>query len=408
MLTAIRERATGWIAWVIVILITIPFALWGINSYFEGGSEIPAATVNGQEISAYEFQNELAAQRQALAQNLGSNFDPALLESLGVRDRVMEGLIGNQLLVQYITDQNFRISDEQLQDLIKRFPAFQQNGKFSASLYQDVLRSNRLSPQGFEESQRVNGSLAQLQQGIGDTAFFTKSEQERLLVLQAQKRVAKYAILNADSYIADFNITDEQISDYYEKNLDRYQNPARIKLDYIELSIDTLAETVVPSEEEIVAHFEESKGQFKQAESRRASHILISVPRSATEEDRNAQLEVANNVFNQAKDGADFGDLAKLYSDDPGSKKNGGDLGVVTQGQMVKPFEDAVYSMSEGEVVGPVETTFGYHVIKLTELTEGSQQTLSEVREQVTAEAKRIKAEQLFADLAESFKKFSV
>ena len=404
MLTAIRERATGWIAWVIVILITIPFALWGINSYFEGGSEIPVATVNGAKISSYNYQQELSAQRQALNERFGGNFDPALLDSLGVKDRVIESLINNQLLSQFTIDQNFQISDEQLRTLIQTYPSFLEDGNFSQTRYLEILEANRLTPQGFEQSQRGSGVLNQLQEGISESSFYTEAERDRLLVLLNQERVAQYVTLKADKFIEEFNITDNEVQDFYEKNQDRFQTESRVKVNYVELSVESLAQTAAPSEAEIKSLYEETKGRYKTAESRKASHILVSVGQSASEEEKQARLELANDILDQAKAGGNFAALAEQHSDDPGSRENGGDLGVVAKGQMVKPFEDAVFEMSEGDISGPIETQFGYHIIKLTALDSGSQQSLDEVRDRVEEEVRKLQAQDEFSELAESFK----
>jgi peptidyl-prolyl cis-trans isomerase D len=404
MLTAIRERATGWIAWIIVILITIPFALWGINSYFEGGSEIPVATVNGASISNYTYQQELSAQRQALNERLGGNFDPALLDTLGVKNRVIESLINNQLLSQFTIDHNFQLSDEQLRKQIQTHPSFLEDGNFNQTRYLEILEANRLSPQDFEQSQRAGGVLNQLQEGISDSSFYTEAERDRLLVLMNQTRTAQYTILNAEKFSEEFEITDSEVQDYYENNQDRFQTESRVKVNYVDLSVESLAQAVTLSEAEINSLYEETKGRYKTAESRKASHILVSVGQSASEEEKQARLELANEILARADAGEEFATLAQQYSDDPGSRENGGDLGVVARGQMVKPFEDAVFEMSEGDINGPIETQFGYHIIKLTALDSGSQQSLDEVRDKVEEEARNLQAQNQFAELAESFK----
>ncbi len=404
MLIAIRERATGWLAWVIVILITIPFALWGINSYFQGENEIPVATVNGAEISNYTYQQELSAQRQTLINQLGDNFDPALLNSFGIKSRVLENLVNGQLLTQFTIDQNFRISDDQLKEIIRTSPAFLEDDKFSQARYLELLNVNRLSVQGFEQSQRQGAAVNQLREGIADSSFFTEMERDQLLVLNEQSRSIQYAILEANKFEEEFDIDDAEMQGYYEKNSERYQTESRIKVDYIELSVASLSDSISPSEEEINALYEETKGRYKQAESRKASHILISVDQSASEDQKQSRLELADDILNQANDGEDFAALAEQYSDDPGSSQNGGDLGVVARGQMVKPFEDAVFAMREGEIQGPIESQFGYHIIKLTSLSAERQQTLEQVRDQILQDVVKFQAENLFAELAESFK----
>ncbi len=404
MLTAIRERATGWIAWVIVTLLVIPFALWGINSYFEGGSEVSVASVNGDDISIYTYQQDLAQQSQALSERLGSNFDPQLLDTLGIRQRVLDNLISNQLLNQYTRDHNFRISDTQLSQMIQIEPAFQVDGKFDLAQYQAILSANQFTPQSFEEYQRVNEIVNQLSVGISETAFVTKFDKSRLLALQDQQRMASYAVIRTDQFIDQIEVSDEDISDYYERNSEQYMSEARIRVNYIELSSESLKELITLSEDQISSLYDETKGRYRTAESRRASHILINVPESAQDETRQEKLALANSLIERLNQGEDFSALAEQYSDDPGSSANGGDLGVVAREQMVKPFEDAVFSMQQGDINGPVQTKFGYHIIKLVDLVPGQQQALADVRHLVAAEAKSIQAEELFAEQSESFK----
>ncbi|MCY3768878.1 MAG: SurA N-terminal domain-containing protein [Gammaproteobacteria bacterium] len=404
MLTAIRERATGWIAWVIVTLIAIPFALWGINSYFEGGSDAPVALVDGEEISTYAYQEELVARRQMLANQLGENFDPELLDSLEIRQTVVEALVENLVLRQYAEAMNYRISDDQLMALIQSVPVFQEEGSFDQGRYLDVLAANRLTPQEFELSQRASGVVDQLRNGLDESAFFTRAERDRVLALWGQSRKVDYATIDTGRFVGDFILDDDEIEAYYQSNIGVFQNEASIQVDYIELSIDALAESIQPDDAEILAHYEETKGRYRQPETRKASHILIAVAESSGEEQRQEKLERAREISQRARSGEDFGELALQHSDDPGSSINGGDLGVIARGQMVRPFEDAVFAMSQGEISQPVESPYGFHVIYLTGVEEEHQQPLEEVRTQVETDLSKVQAENTFADLAESFK----
>ena len=403
MLTAIRENSKGWIAGIIIGAIILTFALFGISSYLEGANEVPVATINGEEISAYDYQNALARQRQLLVSQLGANFDPALLESMGVRQQVVNGLIGNQVLSQYMADQNYRVTDEQLSEAIRTNPSFQVDGKFDPQTYRNLLASNGLSTQGYEAGERRTSINRQLRDALNDTAFVAKSEIDQLISLREQSRVADYAIIPANRFVAETVIPDNVVREDYDQNIDNYQAPARVKVDYIELSVAELAKTIEPSDLEIEDYWEQTKGKYKTAESRRASHILFSVKSSASDEDKQSIRSQAETVLAEAEAGTDFSELAETHSEDPGSKSNGGDLGVVTAGQMVKPFEEAVFDMQQDEIRGLVETRFGFHIIKLTELTLEQQQSLADVREQVVTELSRQQAENLFAELGDSF-----
>ncbi len=403
MLTEIRDRATGWIAWVIVLLITIPFALWGVQSYFEGANEIPIATVNDSEISTYEYQNALARQRQALSQRLGRGFDPALLDSLGIKEQVVNNLVNERLIQGYTSDNNYRLSDQQLSDVITSNEAFLEDGQFSEALYLQLLGANNFTPQIFEATQRQQAVIDQLQTGVAGSAFVDDGEFEYLLSLETQKRKSQYVLISGEKFSSEFEIDEDEVAGFYEDNIDNYQTDERLKVDYIELSIDSLMDAIDPTESELMATFEQISGRFKQAESRRASHILFNVAESASDEEKENVKAAAELVLQQALGEKDFGELAQLYSGDTGSGSNGGDLGVITRGQMVKPFEDAVFSMEEGDVKGLIESKFGFHIIKLTQLQPERQQPFEEVKELVITEAKKQQSENLFAELSESF-----
>lgn len=403
MLTAIKQRATGWVAWAIVVLITIPFALWGINSYFEGGTEVSVASVNGQDLPLYVYQESLQNRTRLLHQQLGSAFDPETLDSLQIRTQVVDSLIDRTIMEQYVHENRFQISDEQLNRAIHDVELFQTDGQFDSVQYRSVLAANRYTPEIYEQLERTNQAANQVRLGIAASAFVLDEEIDRLLAIQQQQREIQYVLLEVAEFSEEIEISDEQVQEYYDNNTEDFVSQARIKVDFVELDVESLAGSMVPSDEQITEYYEENKGRFKTAESRRASHILIGTNDSDTDAARDEKRKLAETLRDRILAGEDFAELAQEYSDDPGSKNSGGDLGVVARGQMVKPFEETVYSMMEGDIEGPVETQYGFHIIKLVELTKQQQQTLEEAREVVMDELRDVMAEQRFAELAEPF-----
>jgi len=399
MLTAIREGSKGWISGVIIGAIVLTFALFGISSYLEGGEETPVAVVNGEEIDSYLFQNQLTQQRQNMISRFGGSFDPAVFETLGLNTQVLESLIESRLLDQFTRAENYRLTDRQLSAAIQSNPLFQRDDRFDPELYQRAVAANGLSPQAFEATERRTNMTRQLQLAIAETAFTVDSEVSRLASLQNQTRDVRYALIAADKFVGDFEVSDEEAKKYYDDNIDSFQNPARMKVEYIDLNLEKMREDIQPSEDDISQTYERLKGQMRQPSVRKASHILLTVATDADDATKQAVREKADAILAEANGGADFGELAKEHSEDSGSAINGGDLGIVARGQMVPAFEDAVYSMSEGDISGPIETQFGFHLVKLTELTEERLQTLEEAREEVTKEAAQALAEAAFADL---------
>jgi len=403
MLTQIRQRATGWLAWVIVILISIPFALWGIQSYFENPADLPVATVNGEEIPLYSYYNQLSRHRQALLSQAGGDVDPATLDGPEVREEVVESMIEGRLIGQYVRAGDYHLSDARLKARIESNPAFAQDGQFDPELYRILLRNNGYSPQTYEALERESATVEQLSAGLAASTFVPDSEVDRLLKLQAQTRQADYARLPAERFEAEVTVTDDEAEQHYREHPADYEAPARIRVDYIELGVHALAADLEPSDADIAQAYEAAGGRYTQPESRKASHILFAVEADADDDARAEILATAEAVLAEAQDGGDFAELAREHSDDPGSKEQGGDLGVVARGQMVEPFEAAVFDMTQGEIRGPVETRFGYHIIQLTELQEERRKPLEEVREEVTEEVKLAQAEALFAEQAEAF-----
>ncbi len=402
MLTAIREGSKGWLASIVIGLIVLTFALWGIGSYFEGGTQLPVATVNGDEIDAYTYQNQLSLERQSLASQFGSSLSSEMMESLGLRQRVLDNLIESRLVSQYTDAQNYRLTDQQVADRIRTNQAFQTDGNFDPALYERILASNGLSPQAFESSERQTGMNLQLLDAVADTSFLVEPEVSHLIALQNQSRETQYAVIPGDRYQDEFEIAEGELRAEYEENIEKYQKPARIRVQYIDLSVSAIAADIDLPEEEIEQTYERIRDRLKSPEVRKASHILISVD-GDSEEAKAEALSKAESVLAQAQAGGNFAELAKTHSDDPGSAGRGGDLGVIRRGQMVPPFEDAVFSMAEGEVRGVVETRFGYHIIQLTELQAEHQQSLDDAREEVVAEARTVAAEAIFSDLVEPF-----
>jgi len=401
MLTRIRERATGWIAWILVIIITVPFALWGINSYLEGLNRIDVAVVNGHEIDFATYQNAVTERRRALLQTLGRNVDPSYFSTTAFKELVLNELIDEILIQEDIREHSYRISDAQLARHIQSTPEFLRDGNFDRGQYEDLVRRIGYSVAQFEALQRQRLSAEQIRRGFSDTPFVTRSHLEDIIRLLEQRRDARYVVLSADQFVDEVGVSDEEIAKEYETNRGRYRSPEQMRAEYLELSVDALAERIDPTEEELREHYQQNLGRFETPERRRASHILIKI--DDTEDDDAARRQAVKLVA-EAQGGADFAALARDNSDDSGSAANGGDLGIINPGSMVEPFEQAVFSMVEGEVRGPVRTRFGYHIIKLTELVAAEEQSFEDARADVLARERARQAELQFVELAETFR----
>lgn len=408
MLSEIRDRATGWIAYVIVAIIIIPFAFWGVNEYFAGGEEIVVATVGDAEIQQVDYRRALDNRRARMRQMLGESFQPEMANSPEFKRGVLEDLIARRLLDQHAEEQGYRVGDEQLAQRIRSTPQFRVDDAFSPEAYRGAVAQMGLTEAGFEARFRQQLVLQQMQDGIAQSAFVTPEQRSRLLELFLEERRFDHAVLSAERFVDDVDVTDDEIRQEYETNSEQYRTPEAMKVEYVELSVDELASSISVNEEEIQQAYERNKDRFTTEPVRRASHILIETDSDADEEQRQAALDQASELLEQLRAGADFAELAREHSDDPGSASRGGDLGRIEEGAMVEPFENALFALEEeGALTEPVRTRFGYHIIKLTEYQPGKVKPLEEVRDQLVKEERARQAEALFLDRAEDFRNIS-
>ena len=399
MLQAIRDHAQGWIAWVIVGLIILTFALFGIDQYARGDKVVVVAEVNGEDITANQFLTLYNRQKQRLQQQFGDLYDQVVQDE-DLRDQVLDALIESEEIRQFAASNNMVISDQQLASAIHSADVFQQDGKFSQKVYEDVLLRNGLNVARFEYEQRQFLSENQFKNLTIASSFATASEVEQLAQLQGQQRKVSYLRVDQRPFLKTVTITDEQVAEEYNKDLTRYVEPEKVSIDYIDLSKKKLAESIPVSDEIIEGFYEENKGQFTLPEQRNAKHILISVDANTPAADE-AALKTVAEVQAKIAAGESFEELAKTYSQDPGSAKTGGDLGTFEQGMMVPEFDEAVFSMKEGEVSEPVKTDFGYHLIKLVKIEPKKSQPLEAVKSEVTKQYQLQQADIEYFELLE-------
>lgn len=405
MLDAFRQGAQSKFAKIILALIIIPFALWGVESYFRaGGSSDSVATVAGQKISNMEFNQALRQQQDQMRAMLGRNYDPRLLDGPEFRQSVLEQLVNQRLLLVQAASSGFAVSDKQLAENISAIPAFQEDGKFSKPRYEGMLRQEGYTPVMFEDKVRQDLMVQGLRDAIAKTPLVAAASIDELLRASEQTREVSVANLAPEQFIPQVKLAADAVKSYYETHKTEFTVPDQARLEYLVLSSDVLMPQVSVSEDEIKKYYDEHSAQYKQAEERKASHILITAKADAPEADKKAAKEKAEDILKQAQQNpAQFAQLAEKYSQDPGSAKQGGDLGFFGRGMMVKPFEDAAFSMKNDEIRGPVESEFGYHIIKLTDIKPERGRSLTEVTPEITLELKKQKAQKRFAEIAETF-----
>ncbi len=401
MLLEIREKAQGWFAWLIVAFITIPFALWGIQSYLGVGKAPVAATVNGTDIPMQELDRTTRQLRERLRTQLGSAYRPEMFSDKELRKQALEQLINDAVLRDTAHDWQLRVSDEVVRQYIQSIPYFQNNGHFDVKAYRAALRNQGLSERSFEESVRMDLVMAQLRGGVVASALATDREIDDLIRLRDQQRTVAWVVVDGRRLLGDWQPDDKTLEDYYQEHKSRWTIPERVKVEYLLLDPETVGDQVEVTEEGLQAYWQEHQDEFKAPEERQVRHILISVPKDADQAAQAQALEKAKKIREQLKNGADFAELAKQYSQDPGSREQGGDLGWITRGIMVKPFEEAAFKLAKGEISEPVRTQYGYHIIQVTGINAGGKGTLDSLRDKVEAAYRRNQAENLIFDKAE-------
>jgi len=401
MLQAIREKAQGWIAWAIVIFISIPFAFWGIDSYMGGGSETVVASVNGEEITEQELNKRFQEFRNELRQRLGGAYRPELFDDDRMRQEVLEEMIGEHLILGASVEMGLRAGDSQVQAAILAVPAFQRDGKFDKETYERLLRYQGLTSDQFVN--RVRGSLmtSQLSQVVGSSEITTEKELLDSIRLRRQQREISYFIVPQQHFQSTDPVDDTEVQTYYQTNEEAFRAPEQVKLEYLVLDQQGISATMEPDAEALQQQYEAQLDKFRTPEQRRARHILVTVDVDGDEAQASGAKARIDAIRDRISAGEEFAAVAKEVSEDPGSAGQGGDLGLFGRGVMDPAFENAAFSLVEGELSEPIRSAFGYHLIEVTEIQAETVKPLEEVREQLLAGLQADEAEHRYFELAE-------
>ncbi len=382
MLEVFRRHAYSWGTRIVLGLITVIFMFWGIGTGLFSQVH-PVATVNGQRVLAAEVDKEADNLRQQLQQMYGPNAS-MLLKNVNLRQEALDRIIEKRLLTAEARHIGIVVSDDTLQNEIGQQAAFQTDGRFDFDRYQEVLRSNNMFPADYEAAMRASMIQDGLRRMVDQGVQVSADEARRAYDLRNQKIALAYVEIPYQPFMSKVSPTPQQIEDYYKKNQENFREPERIKIAYVHYDPQVLAAKVNPSDKEIEDYYKRNlSSQFAHPEQVHARHILIEVPAGASAEEKAKAKAKAEDILKKAgQKGADFAKLATEYSQDSGSKLQGGDLGTFGRGQMIKPFEDAVFSMKPGEI-RLIETRFGFHVIKLEALIPAHTDTLEQARPKI-------------------------
>ncbi|RMF13551.1 MAG: parvulin peptidyl-prolyl isomerase [Gammaproteobacteria bacterium] len=398
MLQNMRDNAQGVVAKIIVGAIAVTFALFGVESIVGGlGGQPEVATVNGEPILDTEFQRALELKRRNMINQMGENFDPAALDENLLRASTLEDLIHREVLTQFSKQANMAVSPAQIDQLIVTLPQAQRDGKFSKEAFLAFVRNLGMTPLEFREALRKEMLINQMREGIVRSAFVTDAQVEDILRIDRQTRTFSYRLLKASDFEDRVQVSDADIEAFYEAHKADYTLPERVVFEYVLLSLEDLKANVQVSEEQVQERYNTEIRDFEATEQRKASHILIEVGEDGDE----AARAKAERLYKQLQEGADFAELAKKESADPGSAEAGGDLGYAAKGTYVPEFEDVLWSLKEGEISKPVKTEFGYHIIRLDGIQKQQPPTLAESRDRIRDDLALEAASKKFASLME-------
>ncbi|HJM71623.1 MAG TPA: SurA N-terminal domain-containing protein [Gammaproteobacteria bacterium] len=395
MLQTIRDKFTGWIAIVFIGLLSLTLIISFGNMDQTPLQDNVVITVNGEEITLFEFQEEFSNKLAEFQDLLGDEV-PEVLEQT-IKESAGEDLIIRRLLLDYLSNSGFRVSPEYVAELIRDNESFQVGGVFIRENYEAILASQGVGVDQFENDLRLQLEINQLRRGLIETAFMTNAEFTQFIELQMQERSGQMLIIDSSRFMDQVNVDPSEVNDYYQNNLELFQSNEEVDVEYLEINIEDVAQQVQFSGDDIRDYYENNLDRFVSNEERKSSHILVAIDEDTTDEQA---AELIKEIQSKLE-GETFEELAKQYSDDPGSAAQGGDLGWAETGLFVPEFESALFSMNVGDISEAVKTDFGYHLIRMDDIKPGQQQAYEDIEYELELEYSRLLAEEELFELAD-------
>jgi peptidyl-prolyl cis-trans isomerase D len=395
---------------ILLVLVFPSFVFFGVESYSRFmDSSLDAAKVDGRAITVTEVDNVLRDQSERMRQVLGASYDARQFEGPQARQAVLDQLILQRVVAAEVDREHLTVSNERLYEAISSIPAIAQlprkaGGGVDDKAYLELLAAQGMTPEQFDARMRFDLATQQLGQAVGATAFMPKSLLDRLIAVRDQQREVQGLLIKPADFAGKVNADAAALKAYYDSHQRDFAVPEQAKVEYLVLSGDALAATTTVTPEELKSYYDSNIARFRTEEQRRASHILIAAPKDGAAAERQAAKDKATRLLEELRKQPDtFADVARKQSQDPGSAEKGGDLGFMGRGALVKPFEDAMYALKDGEISNVVETDYGFHIIKLTGIKPAETQPLEAVKTELEAELRKQLAAKKYAEAADAF-----
>jgi peptidyl-prolyl cis-trans isomerase D len=399
MLSLMRKHAGTWMIKVILGAIVIVFVFWGVGSYTSRQSG-RVAKVNGTVITLDDYRTSYNNLIEQVRQSFGNNLNEELIQMLQLRKRALDQLIDKVLMLQAAEKLKLTVSDEELAEFIGNIRAFQSAGVFDRGRYQNMLNRNRLTPETFEVQQREALIIDKLQKLIADSIKVSDIEARQWYLWNNTEVDLDYLVLEPQRF-KDIKLTDEEIRNYFDQNKEAYKTDPSIQVRYLDFKPEDYVAKVTITDEDIREYYENNSEEFNIPQTVEARHILIKVDQNAKAEEVESARKKAEEIFRLAKEGQDFAELARKYSEGP-TKAKGGYLGTFRREEMVKPFSDKVFSMNAGDISEPVRTNFGWHIIKVEKVNPARTLTLEEAKADIQEKLKAERSKNMAYDEAEA------
>ena len=399
MLSLMRKHAGTWMIKVILGAIVVVFVFWGVGSYTSRQAG-RVAKVNGTIITLDDYRASYNNLIEQVRQSFGNNLNEELIRMLQLRKRALDQLVDKVLMLQAAEKLKLTVSDEELAEFIRNIGAFQSAGVFDSGRYLNALNRSRLTPEAFEVQQREALIIDKLQTLITGSIKVPDLEVRQWYLWNNAEVDIDYLVLEPQRY-KDIKLTDEEIRNYFEQHKDSYKTDPGVKVRYLYFKPEDYAARVTLAEDDIRDYYESNLDEFNIPKTVEARHILIKAdPNVKAEQDESARKK-AEEIFKLAKEGQDFAELARKYSEGP-TKDRGGYLGTFRREEMIKPFSDKAFSMNAGDISEPVRTTFGWHIIKVEKVNPAKTLTLDEAQADIRKKLEADRSKNMAYDEAEA------